>query len=82
MAKKVKLGTIKVTRKVTVKQRVHTEQRGYISAEPQYTTVATSSTPKSIESVQYVTPKIETVTKKIVRPVKLPAGVYSPGVCN
>ena len=27
MAKKVKLGTIKVTRKITVKQQVHTQQR-------------------------------------------------------
>ncbi len=80
MAKKVKLGTIKVTRKVTVKQHVQTQQRSFVNIEPQYTLVTSSSIPKAIESVQHVSPKIETVTKSIVRPSKLPVGVYSPGV--
>lgn len=80
MAKKVKLGTIKVTRKITVKQQVHTQQRSYINVEPKYTSVSSSSAPKAIESVQHVTPKIETVTKRVVRPSKLPTGVYSPSV--
>lgn len=80
MAKKVKIGTIKVTRKVTVKQQVRTQQQSYISVEPQYSMITSSEVPKSLENVQHITPKIEAVTKKMIRPAKLPTGVYSPSV--
>lgn len=77
MAKKVKIGTIKLTRKVTVTQRVQVNRK--ISTEyeslpqPEYTQ-------KPLEISQQALKKLETSKKKSIRPSKLPQGVYSPNV--
>lgn len=78
MTKKIKLGTVKVTRKVTIKQQVHMQQKRYVNVESQYTSAPL--VPESVESVQHATPKIEMVTRRVNRPEKLPTGIYSPSV--
>ena len=77
MAKK-KIGTVKVTRKVTVKQNYHVERKitpTYVS-----TPINTSSVQSAVNDHQRETRKLETSIKKMSRPAKLPSGVYSPTV--
>lgn len=83
MAKKIKIGTIKVTRKVTVTQQVKTRQSLYqnYSYEPIASSSVNNSTlPTTSSNVQKEIKKVETAIKKSPRPSKLPSGVYSPEV--
>lgn len=79
MGKKIKLGTIKLTRKVTVTQQVRQQRRvninpTYISSPPQI------NTQPIVSEIQKETKKLETALKKAMRPAKLPSGLYSPQV--
>ena len=74
MARKVKLGTIKITRTVTVKQQVqHQRQVNFESAYEPYTKVL--GTPSSYQ-IENETKKLATAVKSSFRPTKLPSGVY------
>ncbi len=82
MAKK-KIGTVKITRKVTVtttrKQNYHLENRvqpAYVSAPA----VSQQTTQNAINAVQRETKKLETAIKNSSRPATLPSGGYSPTV--
>lgn len=78
MAKK-KIGTIKVTRKVTMRRQFHVENR----VEPIYISApSSSSTQNAVVDLQRETRKLEAALKKAARPAKLPSGVYSPTVEN
>lgn len=79
MGKKIKLGTIKVTRKVTVTQQVRQQRHvdinpTYISNPPQI------NTQPIVSEIQKEARKLETAIKKATRPAKLPSGFYSPQV--
>lgn len=79
MGKKIKLGTIKVTRKVTVTQQVRQQRHvdinpTYISNPPQI------NTQPIVSEIQKEARKLETAIKKVARPAKLPSGFYSPQV--
>ena len=79
MSKKIKLGTIKVTRKVTVTQQVRQQRHvdinpTYISNSPQI------NTQPIVSEIQKDARKLETAIKKAARPAKLPSGFYSPQV--
>ena len=83
MTKKVKIGTIKVTRKVTVTQ--HIEARQSFHQDYSYEPIVSSSVdkyslPADSNNVQKEIKKLETSVKKASRPTKLPSGVYSHDV--
>ncbi|MFI3211727.1 MAG: TIR domain-containing protein [Eubacteriales bacterium] len=75
MGKKIKLGTVKVTRKVTVTQQARTTQQMYT---PTYTGTVSPNTNSS--SPAQTSKQITTTTKRYIKPDKLPAGIYSPQV--
>lgn len=81
MAKKVKLGTIKVTSRVTVRQQVrthHTYQQNYDATV--VPAVNTAEIKNAANKLHNETQKLEAAVKKTARPSTLPAGVYSPEV--
>lgn len=79
MGKKIKLGTIKVTRKVTVTQKVN--QRRQIDVQPIYETITPSiNTQPIVSNIEQATRKLTTEFKKASRPSRLPTGLYSPQV--
>lgn len=84
MAKKVKLGTIKVTRKVVVKQHVQARQTYNLETRFEPTQVSTtnnSNANQPIKEVQKEINKVSTANKKgTSMPAKLPSGVYSQNV--
>lgn len=83
MAKKVKLGTIKVTRKVTVRQQLRTHQtyqQDYNFETTASPTVNTTEIKNAANKLHNETKKLEVAVTKASRPSTLPAGVYSPEV--
>ena len=79
MGKKIKLGTIKVTRKVTVTQQVR--QQRHVDINPTYISNPPHINIQPIVSeIQKEARKLETAIKKAARPAKLPSGFYSPQV--
>lgn len=87
MAKKVKLGTIKITRKITVRQQVQVRQSYKQNYDYNYEPSISSSDYnagliQAANSIQKETNKLETEMKKISRPSKLPSGVYTTEVEN
>lgn len=79
MGKKIKLGTIKVTRKVTVTQQVR--QQRHVDISPTYISNPTQiNTQPIVSEIQREAKKLETTIKKATRPAKLPSGFYSPQV--
>jgi len=83
MAKKVKLGTIKITRKVTVTR--HFEARQSINQNYSYEPVISPTVDNSrlihaANDLQKEVKKLETTIKIPYRPSHVPSGVYSPEV--
>lgn len=83
MAKK-KIGTIKVTGKVTYTQRrtVNVQSQQYIRSEPVYTPMPQQpvATQQALNSVTQAAKQLESSLKKATRSAKLPAGIYTPQV--
>jgi len=78
VAKKVKLGTIKVTRKVTVTQQIqHHRSLNFASSYEPYTEVLGTQPMHQLENE---TKNLASAINKNLRPLKLPAGVYSPKI--
>lgn len=83
MAKR-KIGTIKITRKVTgksqVRTNVHTEQA--FRTEPVYTPIPQQSagTQQALNSATQAAKQLESAIKKASRSAKLPVGRYTPQV--
>jgi isopentenyl diphosphate isomerase/L-lactate dehydrogenase-like FMN-dependent dehydrogenase len=82
MAKKI--GTIKITRKITVKRQirtnVHTEQA--FRSEPVYTPIPQQSTApqQALNAATQAAKQLESTIKKAARSAKLPTGRYTPQV--
>ena len=77
MGKKIPLGKITITRKVTVRQQVVQQQR----YQQHYEYEATPVVPKiDTAPIQREIKKLESAVKKATRPSRLPAGIYTPQV--
>lgn len=73
---KIKITTRTTTRRsVTLRQEYHSEYEAY----PQPVSIPASTAPTS-SSLENSVKKLESAVKKLSRPSKLPAGVYSPQV--
>ncbi|GHU67918.1 hypothetical protein AGMMS49983_19820 [Clostridia bacterium] len=82
MGKKIKLGTIKVTRTVTVHQQVKVQHRAsqQIGYEPIVVPASNQASQRVLSDLKHETKKLESVINKTQRRVRLPVGVYSPQV--
>ena len=75
------IGKIKITTKTTVRRKVSLRQEYHSEFEinPQPVSLPVSTVP-STTSLENSVKKLESAIKKLSRPTKLPAGVYSPQV--
>lgn len=78
MGRKVKLGTIKVTQKVTVRRQI--EHKSHINVEPVYINSAPNSNTLAPSKLEHETQRIVSELNRKIRPAKLPIGVYSTQV--
>ena len=78
MAKKVKLGTIKITRKITVTQQI--QHRRSLNFEPSYEPYTEISSTQPTYQLENEAKKLTSAIKKSLRLIKLPSGVYTPQV--
>lgn len=85
---KIKIGTIKITRKVTVTQQISHRQsvQQQVRVAPTFTsapiTQNSNSAYQAIDSLNNSLPQIKSAISKATRPIKLPIGIYSPQVAT